>query len=229
MKQLSIRMTKTETIVGWIYFFLQLLLLPTLIVLVNAFLTHPLTEVELNFVYFFLNFALVTIIFRKYLIGCGKIALQKPLRCLSAAGIGLALYWGLSIIVSSVIYFIDPEFMNVNDATIGTMAGDNFGLTAFGVILLVPITEETLFRGLMFQGLHHKNRFLAYAVSALVFALPHVIGYIGYYPPQLLLLCSLLYLPAGIALAWAYERSDSIFAPTLMHMVINSIGVLAMR
>lgn len=229
MKQLSIRMTKNETIAGWIYFFLQLLVLPTLLVMGNFFLPRPLSEAELNFVIFFLNFSVVTIVFRKYLIACGKIALKTPFRCLSAAGIGLALYWGLSIIVSYVILSIDPDFMNVNDANIGTMAGSNFGLIALGVVLLVPITEECFFRGLIFQGLHHKNRYLAYAVSAFVFALPHVIGYIGLYPLRLLLLCLIQYLPAGLALAWAYERSDSIFAPTLMHMVINTIGVIAMR
>ena len=44
-----------------------------------------------------------------------------------------------------------------------------------------------------------------------------------------LLLCFVQYLPAGLCLGWAYARADSIFAPTLMHMIINLIGMLAMR
>jgi len=37
------------------------------------------------------------------------------------------------------------------------------------------------------------------------------------------------YLPAGIAFAWAYEKSDTILTPILMHISINQIGIAALR
>jgi membrane protease YdiL (CAAX protease family) len=37
------------------------------------------------------------------------------------------------------------------------------------------------------------------------------------------------YLPAGLALAWAYEKADTIWAPILMHMTINQISITFMR
>jgi membrane protease YdiL (CAAX protease family) len=228
MKNLSVKMTRTEFTLGWIYMAVQLLFLPTVLVLLNLYLKSPLDEAELNFLFFCLNFLCVTVIFHKYLLACGKISLSEPGKCLLSAIFGYVIYWVLSLGVSMVILWVYPEFMNVNDAAIETMVDSNFALTAIGTILLVPVTEEVLFRGLIFQGLHHKNRFLAYAVSSIAFCLPHVLGYIGLYSPLHLLLCFLQYLPAGIALAWAYERSDSIWAPVIMHTFVNLTGVSAM-
>ena len=47
--------------------------------------------------------------------------------------------------------------------------------------------------------------------------------------PLLLFLNFLQYLPAGIALCWAYEQADSIFAPILIHTAINLLAMVAMR
>ena len=57
----------------------------------------------------------------------------------------------------------------------------------------------------------------------------HVMGYIGQFDWLTLVLCFLQYIPAGLWLAWAYEKSDSIFAPMLIHTAINAIGIYAMR
>ena len=227
-KSLSVKMTRGETTLGWIYMVLQLLFLPTALVLLNATLRAPLDEVELNFLFFCLNFLCVTVIFRRYLLDCGRISLAAPGKCLKAAVSGYFMYWGLSFVVSLFILSVYPEFNNVNDSAIQVLVDNNFALTAIGTILLVPVTEEALFRGLIFQRLHHKSRFWAYTVSAVAFCLPHVLGYIGLYSPLHLLLCFLQYLPAGIALAWAYEKADSIWAPILLHTFVNLTGVAAM-
>ena len=228
MKKLSVKLTPTETVLGWIYMGLQLFVVPSILVIANLILGNPLDETALNIIYFVLNFLCVTLIFRKYLVACGKIALRNKGHTLLSALFGYLIHWGLSIAVSLFILFVYPDFSNVNDANIQTMVDSNLVLTAIATILLVPITEEVLYRGLIFQGLHGKSRFLAYAVSALAFCLPHVLGYIGQYSPLHLLLCFIQYLPAGLGLAWAYERADSIWAPIILHTVVNLIGVGAM-
>ena len=40
-----------------------------------------------------------------------------------------------------------------------------------------------------------------------------------------LAILALEYIPAGIALAWAYEKADTIFAPVLMHSLINALSI----
>ena len=96
-------------------------------------------------------------------------------------------------------------------------------------VLLVPVAEEALYRGLLFQGFQRKSRLLAYCLSTLIFAGLHVVGYIGSADLITLCLCFAQYLPAGITLAWAYEKADTIAAPMLMHMIINLIGTTAAR
>ena len=93
----------------------------------------------------------------------------------------------------------------------------------------VPIAEECFYRGLIFRNLYDKSPFLAYAVSMVIFSLAHVLGYVGMEDLGTLALCFLQYLPAAFALAWSYRRSGSIFAPILIHMVVNQTGMLLMR
>ena len=44
-----------------------------------------------------------------------------------------------------------------------------------------------------------------------------------------LFLSFLQYVPAGLCLAWSYEKADSIWAPILIHIAVNQMGNLAMR
>lgn len=229
MKKLSVTLTGKEQLLGWIYYPLQLLGIPFLITWVNLLLGEPLTESGLNFVYFTVNFLLVGVIFFHFLKENGRIALKDFWRCLRYAAVGLVLNWVLSFAVQFLIRSLDPGFFNVNDASISTMAQENYILIALGTVWLVPMAEETLYRGLMFGGLYNRSRFAAYAVSVCVFALVHVVGYIGQYAPLRLLMCFLQYLPAGIALGWTYAKTDTIWTPILMHIAFNQIGMTAMR
>lgn len=225
----SPNLTKKEFAWGLFYYFLQLIVLPSALSLINYFLGNPLSLSMINVVYFSLNFLIVCVIFGSFLKKNAKIALESPLRCIGYAAGGYLIYRFISYGVAILIFMLKPDFFNVNDAHIGTAVKENHILLPLATIFLVPVAEEALYRGLMFRPLHKHNRFLAYAVSTLVFASVHVVGYIGQYSALHLFLCLLQYLPAGIALGFAYEKSDTICAPILMHIAVNAIGILAMR
>ena len=227
--KLSISMTRRETLLGWSYLLISLFVLPFALALLNGLLRNPLSVTEINLVFTGLNFILVAVIFHRFLLASFTVATERPWRCLRFAAFGFALYYLASLIFALVIGRIYPDFSNVNDGAVMDLFQEHPTMMALTTILLVPITEETLYRGLLFQGLHHKSRLLAYAISTLVFASIHVMGYIGLYDFVTLCLCFIQYLPAGIALAWAYEKSDTILAPILMHITINQIGVSVMR
>ena len=222
-------MIKDEVRYGWAFYVLQLLILPSLLVWGNQLLLHPLSEAALNFALFALNFLCTTVIFHRFLLASGRQALMTPFRTLRMAVFGLLLYYVGMALVVALILALRPDFSNANDANILALTQDNYPLMALGTIVLVPITEETLYRGLIFRGLHQKSRLAAYAVSALVFAAVHVVSYIGTMDWGLLGLSLVQYLPAGLALAWAYEKADTIWAPILMHMTINQISITFMR
>ena len=95
------------------------------------------------------------------------------------------------------------------------------------IVLMVPIAEELLFRGVLFRAVYDRSGLGAWICSVFSFAAVHVIGYIGQYDWILFSLAFAQYIPAGIALCFAYRRSGTIVAPMIMHMFINLLAFLA--
>lgn len=228
-KHLHDNMTPTEKKLGWFYWAFQLLVLPVALPILNQHFGSPLTETELNFLFFCLNFLLLTVLLHKYLLTSCGYGLTHPFRTLRMAVVYFLLYWLLTMGASYLALELDPEFVNANDASIAEMVKEEYTLTAVGTILLVPIAEEIMYRGVIFGSIYHRSKVLAYIVSTVLFAAVHLMGYITVYDPTQLLLGFLQYLPAGLCLGFAYARSGSILAPVLMHIAINQIGISSMR
>ena len=224
-----VKPSPNETVFGLIYFILQLLIIPSIFVVVNMLLPDPMSETVVQVLVFALNFLMALIIFRKFLIANFQPILKSPWYVLRCAGIGLLIYMAGNAIFSFVVTLIDPTFANVNDATIMTMVQENYGLMTLGTVVLVPLAEECFYRALIFRNIYEKSPWLAYVVSMVLFSLAHVVGYITMYDLGTLAICFFQYLPAGFALAWAYRRSGSLFASVLIHMSVNQMGMLLMR
>lgn len=221
--------TPNETVFGFLYFLLQLLIIPSIIMVVNMMLPVPYSEAVVNFVFFAVNFVTVLIIFRKFLAANFRSLLAYPWYTLRCAGIGFLIYMAGNTVFSLLVTALVPEFANINDAAIMEMVQDNFTLMTIGTVILVPIAEECFYRGLIFRNLYDKSPFLAYALSMILFSLAHVLAYVGMEDFGTLALCFIQYLPPAFALAWCYRRSGSISAPILIHMVVNQTGMLLMR
>lgn len=222
-------MTPWELGLGWLYFAFQQLFLAQILLLLNALFPTPLNAGKLNFLYFAVNFVAVIGIFHRFLWKSLQAARETSGIFLRTVGESFLIYYAASLLIGALILHIDPDFSNVNDAGIAVMMRRDYKLIAAGSVFLVPVAEETLFRGLLFRGLCRVNRAVAYSVSALVFAAVHVVGYIGLYSPLTLLLCFVQYLPAGLCLGWAYAKTDTIFTPIAIHTVVNVLGILALR
>ena len=228
-KKLSVPMTRSEWMLGYIYWALQLLILPSALYLVNDLLPRPLSEARLNFVFFCVNFMVLTVVMGRYLGRCGRIALKRPFYILQSAFLGYALYYLLTWAIGLFILWCAPDFANMNDLSIAALYQEEPLLMGIGTVILVPVAEELMYRGLIFRGLYNRSRAAAYIVSTLVFALVHMVGYLPLYDLRSFLLSLLQYLPAGLCLGWAYARSDTIFAPILIHMTVNQLGLISMR
>lgn len=227
--KLSISMTRRETVLGWIYLLLSLFVLPVVLYLINGLLNGPLSNTEVNLAFMGLNFLAVGLIFRRFLTSSVKAAANRPWRVLAYAAAGFVLYQLGSILIAIAIVFVSPDFSNVNDNTVIGLFQEHATLMSISTVLLVPVAEESLYRGLLFQGFQRKSRLLAYCLSTLIFAGIHVVGYIGSTDLITLCLCFAQYIPAGVTLAWAYEKADTIAAPILIHIIINLIATTAMR
>lgn len=97
-------------------------------------------------------------------------------------------------------------------------------ITAFMTILFAPITEEIGYRFGLFGGIHKYNRFAAYAVTALVFALIHFEFAADNIVNELLNLPS--YIFAGVWLCLTYEKSGSIVTSITAHMTNNAVTLI---
>ena len=221
--------TPNETVFGFIYFALQLVILPGIVMAVIMMLPGAVSITIVNFVYFVVNFLVVLVIFRKFLKANFQCFLDAPWHTLRCAGIGLLIYFVGSDLFTWITTALVPDFSNVNDAAIQEMVQKHYALMSIGTVFLVPIAEECFYRGLFFRNFYDSHPILAYVISIVVFSLAHVLNYVGMESFFTLTLCFVQYLPASFALAWSYRNSGSIFAPVLIHMVVNQTGMILMR
>ncbi len=228
-KKLAVRLTDQEQIWAIVYLLFSYFLLPELLQLLSSVLPVPLGSVWTNFLYFTINFIMILWIFHGFFKRSLVYAGQNMGDFLLAVVIGSAAYWLCNWGYSQLLHRFFPGFLNLNDSSIGGMASQNYLVMFLGTVLLVPITEEAFHRALIFGSLYPKNHAVAYALSAVIFSAIHIVGFVGLYSPVNLALAFLQYIPAGLILAWVYRRSGSIFAPMLMHAVINAVGMLAQR
>jgi len=80
------------------------------------------------------------------------------------------------------------------------------------MVLILPLCEELLFRGALYGGLRRRMPLpLAMMASGLLFGLLH--------DPSVILPVAVL----GTMLAWLYERTGSLVAPCLVHLLQNGV------
>lgn len=222
---------KAESIFGWCYIAAEQLPIPFLLVLVFNLFGLPVSDLWMNFAFFAVNFVVVVVVFHKFLAASLRQLGRRIGHVLGNSVAGFLLYWASNVFVRLVITLCFPSFANANDAYIQTLANDDYWVIFVGSVILVPLAEETLFRGVIFGTLDKWNRPMAYILSALLFGGIHIAGYLlnGSYTLQEAAISMLQYLPAGLCLAWVYADTDTIFAPILVHTTNNLIAVMAMR
>ncbi len=137
------------------------------------------------------------------------------------AGIGLAI--GLAVagralgvqyaLLMSRLGVVAPETPDVTrlfpTSPIGVMA------TLLTVVIIAPLAEEALFRGVIFPGLRERwGQVAGVLVSSALFALIHFQWY--QFVPILML---------GILLAWLTSATRSIWPAVMCHAIFNASGV----
>ena len=141
---------------------------------------------------------------------------------------GYLFYYILSYGVSTLMLYImsGRAIANPNDQTVTElMQTDGAGAVVAISVLIAPIVEEVLFRGVLFGGIRKRSRNAAYIISILLFAFYHVWQYLIASKDPTVLLYMLQYLPAGYVLAMCYEQVNSIWVPIFLHMLLNYINL----
>lgn len=99
-------------------------------------------------------------------------------------------------------------------------------LLVLTTVLLAPVAEETIFRGILFQGLRARTGFWSAAfVSAAMFTLAHL-GEGGGWLATLVIISGIL--PLGLVFAALVERRGNLLSSVVAHATYNAIGVMTL-
>lgn len=140
---------------------------------------------------------------------------------------GIFILYGTSILCNLLVTIFkgDISTTSANQNLFLSMLDANAFIMVIQAVILAPLVEELLFRGLLYGSLREYSKILAFAVSSLVFGFIHI--YNGLFAgdiSQLLYLIS--YGGMGFIFAYTYEKNGNIAAPILLHMLNNGIAVL---
>ncbi len=134
------------------------------------------------------------------------------LMALGALALAQFIVLGITVLAENLPFFADilSDYSTHSEATVSS----NLFLDFMVVVVLVPLAEELLFRGLLVGELRRVvGSGVSIWVGGLVFALVH------FNPVQIIYV-----IPAGLIFAAAYVYTDSLLLSTVMHMVYNFFG-----
>ena len=214
-----------RTAAGWVYLLFHAVILPIFLNLYALFAQETPDLVLLNVVYYALGTAFVLTVLQPLLRRDFDVLLDAPWRCLAVLVGAYFLNNILSVVVLLAMEVL-PLAENPNQEAIVSMTMTDFRSMFALTVLLAPMVEESLFRGVVFGSLYRKNRLLAYLVTIVLFCVYHIWQYVAVYGDPMLLLYAVQYLPISIALCWVYERSGSVWCPIFLHMLLNYLSTL---
>lgn len=124
-----------------------------------------------------------------------------------------------------VVLFFENSTSNNQQAVQGIFER-NMLYAIFAVVIFAPIVEELVFRGVIYKKIRRKCNVLVSAlISSSIFAIMHFIISITSGD-----MADLIFFPSYVApsliLCLVYEKHNNIFAPILLHLTNNLIGML---
>lgn len=221
-------MNRGAKIAGWIYFPIHTVLLPlflgTVLVLVSGKMP---SEITCNIWYYAIGLAFTLIAMWKFL----RRSYENMLDRLTYSLAMILAAYAVDVLLSLVLQLgmsLFGELPIPNNDVIVDLAGQDYRRMIAVAVLMAPLVEECLFRGVVFGTIRQKSRFWAYLVSVLLFSLYHVWQYALVYADARFLLSALQYVPVSIALTYCYDRTQSIWPPVFFHMFINALSLSMM-
>lgn len=140
-----------------------------------------------------------------------KVLRLKPFAMIVIASCGL---YYLAILISAVIAVVSPETMNDYNEMMDTALGGSQALAMLAAVLLAPVNEECIMRGLILKNL---QRFfptpVVVIIQAVLFGIFHANWVQGLYV-----------LPVGAALGYVAVKTRSVLPSIFMHLFYNTLS-----
>ena len=209
---------------GMIVMILSMFFLP---ILVKNLAGDLLTAAQMNFLVYFITAAASVYVLRAFLLENLTEARERGVRTVYYAAIGYLGVMALNTLTAVVTEIVAAGYINRNDQVVSAMARSEIQIVGVMVVVLAPIVEECLYRGLLFRGVYDRSPAAAWVLSVSLFSVSHIVSFLGVYTPLELLVSFIQYLPAGIVLCITYQRTGTIIGPMLTHAIINLMALYA--
>ena len=217
------QLTSAEMGRGWVFFALYVFVFPILMGVIQRSFGGELPVAESSVVYYLLSVTLVFLVFWSFLRHGFNLLLDWLPENLFAFATGLAGAGVLHLLVMRLPYPVEnPNHFNYIEQYALAPAA-----TVVILVVLMPIAEEVLFRGLLFSTVRRYSRPLAWVLSTLVYALYCVWQFIFSYGTVdfRYLLLFVQYVPMSLALTWSYDNGGSVWTPIALHAAINAFSL----
>ncbi len=140
-----------------------------------------------------------------------KVLRLKPFAMIIIASCGL---YYLAILIAAVIAVVSPETMNDYNEMMDTALGGSQMLAMLAAVILAPVNEECIMRGLILKNL---QRFfttpVVVIIQAVLFGIFHANWVQGLYV-----------LPVGAALGYVAVKTRSVMPSIFMHLFYNMLS-----
>jgi membrane protease YdiL (CAAX protease family) len=141
----------------------------------------------------------------------------------AALGVAVRIVAGIAAaIVIAILASATGDEVAVPEQVTSDLHGFQLVVFALFAVVVAPVTEEFLFRGVLFRSVRDRHGFGAGAItSAVLFGAIHYVP--GPWPDALALQITMVV--TGLGLAWVYERRKTLLAPIVGHAAFNLIAV----
>ena len=165
-------LSTAEQVAGFCYLPFYVALLSILLQYLSGLLGLNLSVLQINICFFVINCAMVWVIFHNFLIrSFHGIRFWELVQALI---LGFVLYYAGNFVFALVMDWLNIDITSYNDETVMMLAEQSRAMMIICAVILAPMVEETLVRGLLFGVIRRKSRIAAYVVSIIFFAVIHV-------------------------------------------------------
>ena len=222
-------MSKPQKIAGLVYLPFHMFIIPIFLGMAAVWLPGGLDEVTATVIYYGIGFAFCLVVMWKFLRNAFDIMLDNKAASIAGIIFGYISCLLLSYLaVGALLLLLGDQISNPNNDAILDLASASPRAVLGLAVFLAPVVEEVLFRGVIFGSLRTRHRTAAFIVSIALFAFYHIWQLALSSMDWTMLVYMIQYIPAGYALAWAYEKTDSIWVPIFLHTLINGVSMLVL-
>lgn len=231
---------ETSTVIaGFVFAILSFWTFPfLLLLLINDSFSNTTAVTWCEIVYHVINFSVVVYLFHEYLADSFFNVEFKPKSFIAVTAICVGLMAALVICAFLLYYFTGSPAayalafgsLPLAEMELFTMSGNLIYYNPiFGTICMVfiaPFTTSLIYYATGFAPTCNKRPWLAYLVVAFVIAIPRILNAVTFWDPAEELTLYLAQLPFHLLACWAYEKTDTVWAPIFAHMAANLLAAI---